>query len=229
MAVNVKTNNSNKSLAETNILDTIYPIGSVYLTINDNNPSTFLGGTWEQFGQGRTLIGQGTGNDGSNTIEFKTDQTGGEYKHSLTTNELPSHNHSISISGTTGGNSKGHTHSYTHASSVQGHTLTIDEIPKHNHNMKIPVSTDWRGNGGAAFQLASIVTDTLRPSDYIISTGGGKSHSHSLNTSSYTSGGESQNHTHTFSYSGNTGNNGSGNGSNIIQPYIVIYFWKRTK
>ena len=29
------------------ILD-IYPIGSVYLSVNETNPSTLLGGTWEQ-------------------------------------------------------------------------------------------------------------------------------------------------------------------------------------
>lgn len=236
MTVNVKTNSSSKSLVETSILDTIYPIGSVYLTINNNNPSTFLGGTWEQFGQGRTLIGQGTGNDGSNTIEFKEDTYGGEYKHKLDTNELPSHNHSINISGTTGGNSRGHTHNYTRASSVQGHTLTINEMPSHSHNIShMKASTEAGGYGltkTPGFTNRVIITGDLNNSRrYTVSNsvGGGGSHSHGLNTTTDTSTGESQNHTHTFSYSGNTGNIGNGNGSNIIQPYIVIYFWKRTK
>ena len=35
----------------------------------------------EQFGQGRTLIGQGTGNDGSTSMSFTANSTGGSYKH----------------------------------------------------------------------------------------------------------------------------------------------------
>lgn len=65
-----------------------FPVGSVYITYNNNNPSNFLGGTWVQFGQGRTLIGQGTGNDGSTSMSFTTaGDTGGKYKtsHSHTT------------------------------------------------------------------------------------------------------------------------------------------------
>ena len=61
------------------IKNAMYPVGSVYITYNNTNPSTFLGGTWVQFGQGRTLIGQGTGNDGSTSMSFTTNNTGGKY------------------------------------------------------------------------------------------------------------------------------------------------------
>lgn len=62
------------------IKSAMYPVGSVYITYNNNNPGNFLGGTWEQFGQGRTLIGQGTGNDGSISKTFTSaGDTGGEY------------------------------------------------------------------------------------------------------------------------------------------------------
>lgn len=66
----------------------LYPVGAVYITYNNNNPGNFLGGTWVQFGQGRTLMGQGTGNDGSTSMSFTTaGDTGGKYKtsHSHTT------------------------------------------------------------------------------------------------------------------------------------------------
>lgn len=63
------------------IKSAMYPVGSVYITYNNVNPGTFLGGTWVQFGQGRTLIGQGTGNDGSTSMSFTTaGDTGGKYK-----------------------------------------------------------------------------------------------------------------------------------------------------
>lgn len=76
-----------------NTINSIYPIGSVYISLTETNPGTYLKGTWEQFGQGRTLIGVGAGDDGTNTQEFKVNDTGGEYKHKLVIDEIPSHAH----------------------------------------------------------------------------------------------------------------------------------------
>ena len=61
------------------IKSAMYPVGSVYITYNNVNPGTFLGGTWERFGQGRTLVGEGTGNDGSTSMSFTANSTGGKY------------------------------------------------------------------------------------------------------------------------------------------------------
>lgn len=69
-------------------LDSIYPVGSVYISLTDTNPGTYLKGTWEQFAQGRTLVGVGEGSDGANTQTFDVNDTGGEYKHLLTKKEL---------------------------------------------------------------------------------------------------------------------------------------------
>lgn len=82
-------------ISDSDLLNKIYPVGSVYITYNNNNPGNFLGGTWEQFGQGRTLIGQGEGNDGSTSMSFTANNAGGEYSHTLTTDEMPSHNHTF--------------------------------------------------------------------------------------------------------------------------------------
>lgn len=207
------------------IVDLIYPVGSIYISMNSANPSTLFGGTWQAFGQGRVLIGAGTVvNDGSTSLSFTAGSTGGEYEHKLTTSEIPSHAHSFS--GTTSANNRSHTHSYTKATGVQGHTLTIAEMPSHSHNFTVPISREWNGNGGAAYQLDSSREDRPTYDNYISSTGGGGSHSHGLSTSSTNSGSESQNHTHTFS--GTTGSTGSGSSHNNIQPYIVVYMWKRT-
>lgn len=69
-------------------LDSIYPVGSVYISLTSTNPGTYLKGTWEQFAQGRTLVGVGEGSDGANTNTFNVNDTGGEYKHLLTKKEL---------------------------------------------------------------------------------------------------------------------------------------------
>lgn len=67
-----------------NTINSIYPIGSVYISLTKTNPGTYLKGVWEQFGQGRNLIGEGTGNDGNNTMNFTAGSTGGNYKHNHT-------------------------------------------------------------------------------------------------------------------------------------------------
>ena len=73
-----------------------YPVGSIYISTNSQNPSEYIGGEWESFGEGRTLVGAGTGTDENNVQKvFEIEQTGGEYEHTLTIAEMPRHQHSI--------------------------------------------------------------------------------------------------------------------------------------
>ena len=76
------------------ITNIIYPVGSIYITTNNQNPGEYLGGEWESFGEGRTIVGAGTGTYENNVQKvFEIEQTGGEYNHTLTINEMPSHDH----------------------------------------------------------------------------------------------------------------------------------------
>lgn len=68
-------------------LDRYYPVGSIYLSMNNTNPESLFGGTWEQL-KDRFLLASG------DTYEAGT--TGGEAEHTLTVEEMPSHNHYIS-------------------------------------------------------------------------------------------------------------------------------------
>lgn len=47
----------------------IYPIGSIYMSVNDVNPSTFLGGTWEPWGSGKVPVGVNTSDADFATVE----------------------------------------------------------------------------------------------------------------------------------------------------------------
>jgi len=67
-----------------NFFDAMYPIGSIYITINDVNPSTLFGGTWEQV-KDTFLLCAGD--------KYKAGTIGGEEKHKLTIDEMPSHRH----------------------------------------------------------------------------------------------------------------------------------------
>lgn len=71
------------------LLALIYPIGSIYMSVNDTNPATFLGGTWERWGQGRVPVGV----DENDTIFEEAGKEGGEQKHRLTIDEMPNHRH----------------------------------------------------------------------------------------------------------------------------------------
>lgn len=95
--MNFKCNGTTINLVE---FDKAYPIGSIYMNLtNPDNPATYLGGIWERFGQGRTLIGEGTGDDGTDSQTFTANSTGGEYKHKLTVEEMPSHAHKLQFRG----------------------------------------------------------------------------------------------------------------------------------
>jgi len=83
-----------------------YPVGSIYISINNTNPSTLFGGTWESYGAGRTLVGVGTGTDSNNVSQsFTVNSTGGEYNHTLSTSEMPKHSHAYTFTSATNPNS----------------------------------------------------------------------------------------------------------------------------
>ena len=69
--------------------DTIYPVGSIYMSVNATNPSELFGGTWVAWGSGRVPVGVDTSDSDFLTIE----KTGGEKTHELSINEMPSHIH----------------------------------------------------------------------------------------------------------------------------------------
>lgn len=87
--LSLESNISLSDLARQTIGKLMYPVGSIYINTTGTNPGAQFGGTWEQFGQGRTLIGAGTGNDGSTSMSFTVNSTGGAYQHTLTKDEMP--------------------------------------------------------------------------------------------------------------------------------------------
>lgn len=74
------------AIAASSIIQTIYPVGSLYITTVSTNPNTVLGfGTWEAFGAGKVLVGLDSGDSDFDTSE----ETGGAKTHTLTEAELP--------------------------------------------------------------------------------------------------------------------------------------------
>lgn len=55
------------------LLDSVYPVGSIYTSVSAVSPQSFLGGTWTLFGQGKTIVGI----DSNNTRFNNPEKTGG--------------------------------------------------------------------------------------------------------------------------------------------------------
>lgn len=81
-----------------NLMDIIYPVGSIYMSTNNTSPASSIGGTWVQIkdaviaASGSTYSSAVESYGGSKTIA--TNQMP-EHKHSGTTNSGGDHNHSV--------------------------------------------------------------------------------------------------------------------------------------
>ena len=164
----------NGDVALPKLLNKIYPVGAVYITYNNVNPGTFLGGTWERFGQGRTLIGEGTGDDGTDSQTFTANSTGGEYKHY----------HAVQV----------------------GYTIMYGAVTNGIETKAIMVAK-LADDSGWAEAVNDTGYGTTKKINKSIESG-------FKDISSYAS---------ARSSTGTTSN------SSTVQPYITVYFWKRTK
>ena len=200
----IQQNTSNIS----NMLNTVYPIGSIYMSVNNTNPSTIFGGTWVSWGAGKVPVGVNANETEFNSVE----KTGGAKTHTLTTAQIPSHNHSLN----------NHTHSIPQLS---GSTSTKELIGR-MYDMAVQSSgAGVKANGilsqinpMGGFVAYAFESKQSGSADFTDIIELNASHNHSITTNSNTTG----------QASGNTGNTGSGQAHNNLQPYITCYMWKRT-
>jgi len=81
----LETLNANKvsNYTMTLIFDKVYPVGSIYMSFDDVDPSKLFGGTWERISDKFLYPSTSSG------------KTGGEASHILTVNEMPQHSHRL--------------------------------------------------------------------------------------------------------------------------------------
>jgi microcystin-dependent protein len=163
------------------IVDTVYPVGSIYISVNSTNPGTLFGvGTWVAFGAGKVLVGLDSSDAAFDTVE----ETGGAKTVTLSSSEIPSHSHSVDPPST--------------STSSNGLTLTVGRNDV----------LEYIGSGA----YLTVVRPDGYSSDGNVSLGGGTgSHSHTVDIGSFTS-----------------GTAGTGGAHNNLQPYVVVYMFKRT-
>lgn len=138
----------------------IYPVGSIYLSVNNTNPSELFGGTWQQIKDKFLLCSGDTYSNGA---------TGGSATHTLAVNNLPSHNHS-----------------YNKATGAASHVLTTNEIPSHNHGVPTYGFNKAAGSeaGAGITDNASLIQGYVNTQ----STGGGQGHTHGITDTSANTG-----------------------------------------
>ena len=175
-----------------------WPIGSVLQMTNATNPNdVYPGTTWQEI-QGMFLLGSSS--------SYSLGSTGGTASNTLTTAQLPSHNHSYSKANATSGST----------------TLTANQIPSHYHAIRsnrgvqlasFGANTTWT-NSTSGIDVFTDSAATAHRTSYVDATqsaGGGQGHTHTVSTSS-----------------ANSGSTGSGSAVNNMPPYKVVNIWERT-
>lgn len=76
--------------AFTELMKNIYPIGSIFMSVDSESPETRFGGTWERIMDTFLLAAGET---------YAAGTSGGEASHLLTEDELPAHKHSANSIG----------------------------------------------------------------------------------------------------------------------------------
>ena len=159
-----------------NKINNVYPVGSIYMSVRNVNPSTIFGGTWVAWGQGRVPVGMG----GSySTVEG----TGG------------SDSETISVSGRVGDTALTKDQMPVHKHKVEYYSSTDPDYVHHE------VCGDWWDNTGDATRYIMISTSSFPESDgqlhirsgveasnglITANQGGGGTHTHSLTMNSKT-------------------------------------------
>ncbi len=188
------------------LLEKVYPIGSIYISAADANPGILFGGIWERFAKGRTLVGV----DENDAVLQKAGNLGGH-------KEMQTHSHSFTGSSVTTSTTGNHTHTFTgtavNTGTTGNHSHKVNNV--HFYEKAVAKGTNyarWNSDG------KSVTNDWGD-----ITTAGNHYHSVTAKGSNSTTG----NHTHTVTTAGSIGTAGTGNAGNM-PPYITVYLWKRT-
>lgn len=205
---------------KTTLLGMIYPVGSIYMSLNNVSPQTFLGGTWEALDDGKVLLGANS--------TYTAGSTGGATTHKITTAELPVHTHTAST-----GASGAHNHTAsTNSTGAHTHSANSVQMSTNTGVRDLTIMSDAMTSGSSLVFYKNLrhhfvnvdnynidwKTLKLNLADTISLTSAG-AHAHTVTVK------DSSTHTHTVS----VGNTGSGTAMSLMQPYLAVYMWKRIK
>lgn len=206
--INALVNNHNNSLDAHNtlfggyvrnndLLDIIYPVGSIYISVNSTSPSLLFGGRWVQI-KDRFLLASGS--------TYSAGDTGGSATVSLTEAQMPRHTHIQ--------NSHTHTqNAHSHKATSTGRSVVgIDGTANWGYSSKLKIGT---GSSGNAYYYPHSDVDTngiTEPTD----TGSTTATNQSTTATNKYAGG-----------TGSSESASNGSAHNNMPPYLAVYAWKR--
>ena len=208
---------------ENSMLDKMYPVGSIYMTTTYSTTeevTNAIGGEWEKYAQGRTIIGEGTDESG---YIYQSGQKGGNKSVTLSSSNIPS----LSVTGTTNSTGNGYSIGYgssnrtTSSNGDHNHRINIG-FNQNGYNYNIPKSIYLVWNTGVKY-TNSVISNQNSTSWYTLNSG---AHTHTVADYYANSISGVAAHTHTF-----TGNYTNNNVSAISteSPYVVTYMYRRIK
>ena len=148
----VYAHNTAKLISKSDLLTYVYPVGSIYMSVNNVSPQSFLGGTWQAWGAGKVPVGV----DPNDTDFNASNKSGGSKTVTLTNAQLPklsgsmqtSVPDSFSTSGIISGNSwsqtKSDTASKSARSTIYGFKIDIGGGQSHNNLQPYITVYMWR-------------------------------------------------------------------------------------
>lgn len=220
------------------LIDKMYPVGSIYISVNNVFPEEFLGGIWERFAAGRTLIGIDVNNENYGEAE----KIGGSETTTLEANHMASHTHSFSWTGKPSGTAStsvsiaadGNHYHTAGALSANNTGLTgrianmamegIEGISAYGVFSASPGGSAGRYGGGTSNSSVKDAADFNATHGHSIggTTEWAGSHAHGASATTAIS-------FNNMTVSSNTSASGNGQAFSNLQPYITSYMWKRVE
>lgn len=206
-----------------------FPVGAVFISVVSTNPATLLGyGTWSAIAAGRVLVGLDAGDTDFDVVEetggAKTVASAGSNSApTFTGSALATHQHAAVSAGTPAG---------TNAAEA-AHTHTYTQVPNHVHVQSVNSATTGGLNGYGVDTSTNTSTasgySTANPTGGVATgtTAAGASHNHAFTGSALAT------HQHDAISAGTPAGSVSaptftGSATSVVQPYFVVYMWKRT-
>lgn len=126
------------------VLNMLCPVGKVEVFFDNNDHSNYLGFKWERTSIGKVPVGINSNDSDFNTIG----KTGGEKTHKLIINEMPSHLHTMYLSGSSTPNRQAVNWSNQGYQEFSGITKANDNISggnqPHNNLQPYEVMAFWK-------------------------------------------------------------------------------------
>lgn len=179
------------------IIDLLFPVGRIIMSMDSTNPaSLYPGTTWQRIGSGRTIIDCGG--------DYKAGTPGGAATVTLTAKQMPAHNHS-------GSTASAGAHTHTRGTmNITGTTVASNDICGYGQGPHTGAfyyggeNTSYRyANDRDGGSVATVSFDASRSWTGATSSAGAHTHSVTIN------------------------NSGNGEAHNNMPPYMPAYIWQR--